>query len=77
MKKIKCNEKEFENIRNNKQTYKIFDNNLNLEYLEICELINENTDEKLEIQITSVKRYKTLDDIIKIINLENFGHEDK
>ena len=77
MKKIKCNEKEFENIRNNKQTYKIFDNNLNLEYLEIWELINENTDEELEIQITSVKRYKTLDDIIKIINLENFGHEDK
>ena len=37
-KKIKCNEKEFEDIKNDRQTYKIFDNNLNLEYLETCEL---------------------------------------
>lgn len=71
--KIKCREKEFENIKSDKQTYKIFDNSLNLEYLEMCELINENTNEKLEIQITSVKRYNSLDDILKIINLENFG----
>lgn len=77
-KKIKCNEKEFEDIKNDRQTYKIFDNSLNLEYLETCKLINENTDEELEIQITSVKRYNSLDDILNIINLENFGiYEDK
>ena len=77
-KKIKCNEKEFENINNDRQTYKIFDNSLNLEYLEMCELINGNTNEELEIQITSVKRYNSLDDVLNIINLENFGiYEDK
>ena len=73
IKKIKCNQKEFENINNDKQAYKIFDNGLNLEYLETCKLINENTDEELEIQITSVKRYNSLDDVLNIINLENFG----
>lgn len=77
-KKIKCNEKEFEDIKNDRQTYKIFDNNLNLEYLETCELINENTNDKLEIQITSVKKYNSLDDVLNIINLENFGiYEDR
>ena len=78
IKKMKCNVKEFENIKNDRQTYKIFDNSLNLEYLEMCKLINENTDEELEIQITSVKRYSSLDDVLNIINLENFGiYEDK
>ena len=78
IKKIDCNRKEFENIKNDRQTYKIFDNSLNLEYLEMCELINGNTNEELEIQITSVKRYNSLDDVLNIINLENFGiYEDK
>ena len=78
IKKIDCNKKEFENIKNDRQTYKIFDNSLNLEYLEMCELINGNTNEELEIQITSVKRYNSLDDVLNIINLENFGiYEDK
>src|SRR5699024_1642630 len=57
---------------------KIFDNSLNLEYLETCKLINENTEEELEIQITSVKKYNNLDDVLNIINLEKFGvYEDK
>ena len=73
IKKIKCNEKEFEDIKNDRQTYKIFDNSLNLEYLETCELINENTNDNLEIQITSVKKYNSLNDVLNIINLENFG----
>ena len=78
IKKIKCNKKEFEDIQNDKQTYKIFDNSLNLEYLETCKLINEDTNEELEIQITSVKRYNSLDDVLNIINLENFGiYKDK
>ena len=78
IKKIKCNEKEFENIKNDMQTYKIFDNSLNLEYLETCKLVNENTDEELEIQITSVKKYDSLDDVLNIINLEKFGiYKDK
>ena len=78
IKKIKCNKKEFEDIKNDKQTYKVFDNSLNLEYLEICKLINEDTNEELEIQITSVKRYNSLDDVFNIINLENFGiYKDK
>ena len=78
IKKIKCNEKEFENIKNDMQTYKIFNNSLNLEYLETCKLVNENTDEELEIQITSIKKYNSLDDVLNIINLENFGiYKDK
>lgn len=77
-KKINCDKKEFEDIKNDRQTYKIFDNSLNLKYLEICKLINEETNEELEIQITSSKKYKTLEDILKIINLANFGvYEDK
>ena len=47
IKKIQCNKKEFEDIQNDKQTYKIFDNSLNLEYLETCKLINEDTNEEL------------------------------
>ena len=45
IKKIKCNEKEFEDIKNDRETYKIFDNNLSLEYLEVCKLINESTND--------------------------------
>lgn len=78
IKKIKCNNKEFENIKDDSQTYKIFDNDLDLDYLEMCKLINEKTFEELEIQITSVKRYNSLDDILNIINLEKFGvYEDR
>ena len=77
-KMIKCNEKEFEEIKNDKQTYKIFDNNLKLDYLENCKLVNEETGEELEIQITSVKKYTNLKDVLNIINLENFGtYKDK
>ena len=78
IKKIKCNEKEFEDIKNDRETYKIFDNNLSLEYLEVCKLINESTNDELEIQITSLRKYKSLDDVLNIINLEKFGiYKDK
>lgn len=72
-KKIKCNKKEFEDIKNDKQAYKIFDNQLELEYLKNYKLVNEETDEELEIQITSVKRYSSLNDVLNIINIEKFG----
>ena len=74
MKKIiKCSEKEFKQIKNDKQLYKIFDSDLILEYLDNCTLINNTTNEILEIQITSVKKYLNIKDALKIISLDKFG----
>ena len=74
MKKIiRCGEKEFKQIKNDKQLYKIFDSDLILEYLENCTLINNATNETLEIQITSVKKYSNIKDALKIISLDKFG----
>lgn len=69
---INCNPREFENIKNNKQKFKIFEEN-NLEYLEIYTLNNSVTNEKLNIQITQINEYKTIEDVLKIIKLEQFG----
>ena len=61
--KIKCNTKEFKQIKNNLQLYKIFDKKSNLKYLENCLLIDEKTNYNLEVQITSVKEYSNFEDI--------------
>ena len=71
MKTISCNNKEFKQIKNNTQIYKVF-NNIELKYLEKCILVNDNM-EKINIQITSVKEYSNIDDVLNIINLEKFG----
>lgn len=71
--KIYCNKKEFEDIKNDRQTYKIFDNDLKLKYLENYKLVNKDTNEELEIQITSVNNYSSLNNVLNIINIEQFG----
>ena len=73
MQKIKCNTKEFKQIKNNLQLYKIFDKKLNLKYLENCLLIDEKTNYNLEVQITSVKEYSNFEDILKTIDFRKFG----
>lgn len=73
MQTINCNNLEFTQIKNGIQLYKIFDSDLNFEFLENCKLVNKSTDEQLNIQITSIKRFSNIKDVLSVINLEKFG----
>ena len=72
MKILNCNNIEFEQIKMGKQLYKIFDKDYELEYLEDC-ILKSDTGEQLNIQITSVKQFLSINDILNTINFEKFG----
>ena len=72
MKKILCNDIEFNQIKNGIQFYKIFEKTNSFEFLENIELENSNN-EKLIVQITSYNVYNDLENMLKIINYKQFG----
>ena len=74
MKKSRCNDIEFNQIKEGVQLYKIFGIKNKYEFLENIELVNSSTNEKLSIQITSYNIYNDIDNMLKIVNYKQFGN---
>lgn len=74
MKIIECNNLEYEQIKNGKQQYKVFNTEYSFDFLEKCKLKNKETKEIINIQITSFNKYNDLKSMLKVINIEKFGN---
>lgn len=73
MKILDCNNIEFNQIKSGEQQYKVFEANYKFDFLEKCKLKNIETNEMINIQITSYNKYNDFNSVLKVINIEKFG----
>lgn len=71
MKIVKCNDDEFNQIKNGKQNFKIFYVD-DYKFLEEIKLEN-SLGEKITVKITAINKYNKIQSVLKIVELNKFG----